>query len=144
MTGRSYAVGQRLPDLVRTLDLADLVAYGAATWDWHRLHYDPEMAAAAGFDRPVVDGQMLGALLAEQATLFGRSGCRLTRLHFRNLAPVLCGSTIVCRGEVTHVGPAGMRIDHDVVIDGDDLAGQRRLVATGGAELIFEEHVAAP
>ena len=55
-------VGQRLPDLVRTVTLTDMVAYGGATWDSHRLHYDHSFAVSAGMERPVVDGQMLGAL----------------------------------------------------------------------------------
>lgn len=121
MTGRRAVpvrVGRRLPELVRTLDLADLVAYGAATWDWHRLHYDPELATAAGFDRPVVDGQMLGALLAEQVCAFAGPAGRLTRLHFRNRAPVLCGTTVICRGEVAAVDARGFTVDQEVLVDG--------------------------
>lgn len=85
-----------LPDLTRRLDLLDLVRYGAATWDWHRLHYDPEFAAGVGMDGPVADGQLLGALLAEQVLRAAGPAARLTRLRYRNRLPVPVGSTIVC------------------------------------------------
>jgi len=79
-------VGQRLPDLVRTITLTDMVAYGGATWDSHRLHYDPSFAVSAGMERPVVDGQMLGALFGEQLTRClgkanGSAGCSFAIPH---------------------------------------------------------------
>ncbi|MDG2114695.1 MAG: MaoC/PaaZ C-terminal domain-containing protein, partial [Actinomycetota bacterium] len=81
-------VGDRLPDLVRTITLTDMVAYGASTWDYHRLHYDHDFATRAGMERPVVDGQMFGALFAEQLTRSLDQGQRISRLFFRNTAPV--------------------------------------------------------
>ena len=44
-----------------------LVAYGAATWDWYAIHYDLKFAKASKLTAPLVDGQMFGALLAQQA-----------------------------------------------------------------------------
>lgn len=123
-----FTVGQPLPDLVRRIELVDMVAYGAATWDWHRFHYDPEVAAQAGFDRPVVDGQMLGALLAEQASLFIGSAGRLSRLHFKNRAPVLCGSIIVCRGKVSAVADTAIGIVQEIHVE------DRVVVTPAGAE----------
>lgn len=112
------AVGDRLRPLERTIGLVDLVAYGAATWDWHRLHYDADHAVAAGLPAPVVDGQMFGALLAEQVTRWlGRSG-RIGRLHYRNRAPVHPGSTLRCEGEVVDVGRAGCVVRQQVLVDG--------------------------
>lgn len=121
--GFQPSVGDRLPDLVRTLGPADLMAYGAATWDWHRLHHDAEAAAGAGFDRPVVDGQMLGALLAQLVTTWLPAEAALTRLHFRNRTPVLSGSTVVCSGTVVDVSSDGsvtveleIRVNDEVVV----------------------------
>ena len=37
-------VGESLPVLEKTFNAVDLFAYGAATWDWHRMHYDAELA----------------------------------------------------------------------------------------------------
>ena len=41
-TVEGVKVGEALPLLQKTFTTADLVAYGAATWDWHRLHYDAD------------------------------------------------------------------------------------------------------
>ena len=43
-----------------------MVAYAGSTWDWHKLHYDTDYLAAKRVPAPVVDGQVFGALLAEQ------------------------------------------------------------------------------
>jgi acyl dehydratase len=110
--------GQHLPDLVRSLGPADLMAYGAATWDWHRLHHDADWARAAGFERPVVDGQMLGALLARQVLEWAPPGARLVRLRFRNRVPVLSGSTVVCTGVVTETGGDTVTVDQEIRVDG--------------------------
>ena len=58
-------VGQAIPQLERTVSLVRMIAYAGATWDWHRLHYDPGYAAARNLPGPIADGQMFGAFLAE-------------------------------------------------------------------------------
>lgn len=99
------SVGDRLPPLRRILRGADLVAYAGATWDWHRLHYDRPFAAARSLDAPIVDGQMLGALLAEhvQDALGQRS--RVVRMSFRFRTLVYADQEVVVDGEVTAVEP---------------------------------------
>ena len=59
-----------IPPLERTLTQVRMVAYGGATWDWHRLHDEAAYTAARKIAGPIVDGQMFGALLAE-ALLIG-------------------------------------------------------------------------
>lgn len=97
-----------LPDRVQTLSGASLTAYAGATWDWFQVHVDSEAAGAAGFDAPVVDGQMLGALLAAHAQDGLPVGTRVSSMSFRNSAPVHRGDTVRVVGEV---------VDH--VISGD-------------------------
>lgn len=99
----------RLPDLARRLDLVDLMAYGAATWDWHRLHHDQDFAVEAGMPGPIADGQMLGALLAEQVLRATGPASRLTRLTYRNRLPVPAGSTVVCEAVAIPVAHRGDR-----------------------------------
>lgn len=122
-------VGTSLPPLVRRIGLPDMVAYGAATWDWHRLHYDPAFAQRAGAAAPLVDGQMLGALLAEQVLRFAGSHARLTRLVYRNSAPVLAGQTVVCSGTVATADDAGFSVDLSVTV------GDNAVVAPAFAQL---------
>ena len=95
--------GDTLPPLERTLDLPALVAYAAATWDWYGTHFDPAAVERAQLPGPLVDGQLLGALLAEQALdALGGAG-RVTRMSFRFRAPVFAGETVRCEGEVESV-----------------------------------------
>jgi acyl dehydratase len=89
--------------LERTIELADMVAYAGATWDWHRLHYDSAWLAERGLDRPVVDGQVLGALLAEMVLGWAGPGAELTALSFRFKGFVFAGETVRCTGRVVAV-----------------------------------------
>jgi hydroxyacyl-ACP dehydratase HTD2-like protein with hotdog domain len=93
--------GILVPPLERQLTQMRLVAYGAATWDWHRLHYDSEYAIARNIPRPVVDGQMFGALLAEALIDWLGPDAFIRRLSFRLRAMVFAGETVRCEGEVT-------------------------------------------
>ena len=122
-------VGQRLPDLVRPVTLTDMVAYGGATWDSHRLHYDPSFAVSAGMERPVVDGQMLGALFGEQLTRCLEKGQWISRLFFRNTAPTYANETVVCEAEVIGVDDGLTVIRLRARVD------NRLVVAAAGAEL---------
>ena len=78
-----------------------MVAYAGATWDWHRLRYDTVLRhRQAGCRRPVVDGQVLGAMLAQQ--LQDRFGPLVVRqsLHFRFKNLVFAGETVRCTSRV--------------------------------------------
>jgi acyl dehydratase len=99
----SLDVGATVPPLQRTIDLASMVAYAGATWDWNRLHYDTAFLADRGLERPVVDGQMLGALLAEQAMDWLGGGAFPTRMSFRFRAMVFAGDTVRVEGVVVDV-----------------------------------------
>jgi acyl dehydratase len=94
-------VGQEIPPLERKLDLVRMIAYAGATWDWARLHYDPAYIAERKLPAPVVDGQMMGALLSE--TLLDWLGPRafIQKLGFRLRAMVFAGETVQCLGVVT-------------------------------------------
>lgn len=97
-------VGRRLAPLERTIRLVDMVAYAGATWDWHPLHYDAALASDLGLPGPVVDGQVLGALLAEQVLDDLEPGARIRRMAFRFRAMVFAGETVRVEGEVTAIG----------------------------------------
>jgi acyl dehydratase len=92
--------GDALPDLERSLELPNLVAYAGATWDWHRYHYDRDAAAATGLRAPVVDGQMLGALLAEHAQDGLEPGARAVAIAFRISGMVFAGDRVLVRGAI--------------------------------------------
>jgi acyl dehydratase len=99
--------GAPVPPLVRKLGLPDLVAYAGATWDWHRLHYDQAWVAELGLSRPIVDGQMLAALVVEACLDWVGSSWWPSEVDLRLLAPVLAGETVAVGGKVE--GSAGDR-----------------------------------
>jgi acyl dehydratase len=95
--------GTPIPSLERALTQMRLVAYGAATWDWHRLHYEPEYVAARNIAGPIVDGQMFGALLAEALLDWLGPRAFIRRMSFRLRAMVFAGETVRCEGEVASI-----------------------------------------
>lgn len=108
--------GDRLPLLERTIALTDMVAYAGATWDWHPMHYDPSFAAGMNLPGPVVDGQLLGALLAEQLLDWLGPKAFITNLTFRFRSMVFAGETVRCEGEVTAVEDGHVRVTQRVVV----------------------------
>lgn len=119
--------GRPLPTHTRTLELVDLVAYGAATWDWHRLHYDPSVGEAAGLGGPVVDGQLWGALMAKQVVDWAGPAARLGRLEVRYRSVVAPGEAVALRAWAGDDEASG-EITHEITADD-------RLVADGASAL---------
>ena len=102
-TGRFFddvSVGDELTPLHKRIDLPRMMAYGAATWDFIRLHYDADHVREFGFPGPFVDGQMLGAFLAQLVQDWAGPGAFLRKLAFRNRIMVYPGDFLVCRGVV--------------------------------------------
>lgn len=95
------AAGQELPPLDRPITLTTLVTYAGATWDFHRYHYDPAYVAELGFPAPLMDGQMMGALLAKLLMDWGGPDAFVRRLSYRLRAMVFAGERLVLRGRVT-------------------------------------------
>ena len=96
-------VGESVPELTRELGAAVLMAYGAATWDWHRLHYDQAYVEARGLEAPVVDGQMFGALSAQAVVRWLGPGAFIRKLGYKMRSMVFAGQTLRFEGEVTSV-----------------------------------------
>ncbi|WP_067822994.1 MaoC/PaaZ C-terminal domain-containing protein [Actinomadura kijaniata] len=125
----TIAPGTAVPPLERRIDLPDMIAYAGATWDWHRLHYDPAYLAARDLPGPVVDGQVFGALLAEQLQDWLGPRARVRTLRFRFASMVFAGETVRCTGEVTAVRDGLVTVEQRVEVAGDG----RTAVAPAGA-----------
>ena len=102
-TAETIHVGDNLPSFDKTFRAADLVAYGGATWDWHRLHYDRDYAQACSVKRPVIDGQMYGGVFAKAI-----SGCLGPRIFIQKLDIKYCslayaGDTLTVEGQVVEL-----------------------------------------
>ena len=95
--------GDQLPRLEKTFTTVDLFAYGAATWDWHRMHYDAELARSKGFAAPVIDGQMYGAVFARAALQWAGPRAFITRLSLKMKSMAFAGDTLRAEGSVAEV-----------------------------------------
>src|SRR5690242_15741167 len=107
MTGTSVqerfdaiVAGERLPTFEIDVTLTSLVMYAAATWDFHRYHYDAQYVRERGFAAPFVDGQMFGAVIARELMNWGGRDAFLRRLRYRVSAMLFVGDRLVYSGEV--------------------------------------------
>jgi len=115
--------GDTIPPLERTISATDMVAYAGATWDWHRLHYDVTYAESKGAPLPVVDGQMLGALMAEQLLDHLGASAFISRLGFRFKSMVFAGDTVRVEGSVSGVEAGSITFEQRVMV-GDRVAAE--------------------
>ncbi len=99
-------IGDELPPLKKEINLPRMMAYGAATWDFIRIHYDADYVRELGFKGPFVDGQMMGGFLAQHVQDWAGADAFLRKLGFRNRVMVYPGDVISCHGVVT-----GTRLD---------------------------------
>ena len=99
--------GDQLPTLEKTFTPVDLFAYGAATWDWHRMHYDAELARSKGFAAPVIDGQMYGALFARVAMRWAGPRAFVTKMSLRMKSMAFAGDTLRAEGSVVSIDDNG-------------------------------------
>lgn len=126
MTASDLAVGAVVPEQVRTFTTVDLVAYGAATWDWHRLHYDIDYARQMKLPNVIIDGQSYGAVFAKAALdwLGPRALVRRMSLKYRSMA--FAGDTLTTTGQVSAIEASG---DADLVTLAQKLLCGERVVA---------------
>jgi acyl dehydratase len=114
--------GEKLPQLERTFTTVDLFAYGAATWDWHRLHYDAKFARSKGFTAPVIDGQMYGAILARAAMSWAGPRAFMTKMSFRMKAMSFAGDALRAEGEVASIENQTITLKQKLLKDGKVVA----------------------
>ncbi len=123
-----HALPERAPDLVcdiATLPQAALIY--RLSGDYNPLHADPEIAAVAGFPRPILHGLCTFGVAGHALlrTLCGYDPARLRRMEARFSAPVFPGETV--RTEIWRDGPgrAGFRcrvLVRDAVVINNGLA----------------------
>ena len=101
------SVGDQVRPLERTITTTEITAYGAATWDWHRIHHDFQFARAQDLPDVVLDGQWFGALFAKAAIDWLGPRSFVRKLAFRMRSMVFPGDSVHCEGEVVAVEPQG-------------------------------------
>ena len=125
-------IGQPLPEQAHTFTEVDLVAYGAATWDWHRLHYDKAHAQSMQLPGVLIDGQAFGAVFARDAMRWAGPTAFIQRMGLKMKSMAFAGDHLVARGHVTAIDErAGLWV---VQIDQQLMCGER-LVAQAISEI---------
>ena len=93
-------VGDKIPSLTKDITQVGMVMYSAATWDFARVHYDKDFVQSRRRDKPFVDGQMLGAYLAQMMMDWIGDNGTLKKMDFRFRKMLTAGDRIICRGTV--------------------------------------------
>ena len=96
-------VGQTVLPVHRSADAVELFRFSAATWNAHRIHFDPEFARSEGLPGSVVQAHLHGAWLAQVARTVAGPGARLQRLAWSNRAPVAAGEMVTVNAIVAAV-----------------------------------------
>ncbi len=121
----------------RTINLVDMVAYAGATWDWYKLHFDPEFVAAAEVPGPVVDGQVFGALFVELVQDWLGPVCFVRKLSFtfRNL--MFAGETVRITGSLAEVHDDRVEVDLTATILASDYGPERAAARPARATVLI-------
>jgi hypothetical protein len=95
-SGAGGAPPEREPDVrAQAITTPDQAALYRLTGDLQPLHIDPEVARAAGFERPIFHGlATLGCVALALTRALGRRPDALSRLAVRFAAPVYPGTTL--------------------------------------------------
>jgi hydroxyacyl-ACP dehydratase HTD2-like protein with hotdog domain len=99
----TVAVGDRIPDLVRTPTNVQLFAFSAATGNAHRIHYDAAYARTEGYADVLVQSHLHACFLAQAIKRAWGDGVRLRRLGWQNRGPAVPGDELTVTGAVTEV-----------------------------------------
>ena len=92
--------GQVLPDRSRIFTEVDLMAYGAATWDWHRLHYDSSYATSNGLQGLPIDGQLFGAVFAREVMDWAGPKAFIQKMVLKMKSMAFAGDHLIVKGAI--------------------------------------------
>jgi acyl dehydratase len=95
---------ERIALRVGPVSAVDLALFAAASGDHNPLHLDPEVARAAGFERPLVHGMLTMAFAGRVITQHVGAGC-VRRLQTRFTGVVMVGETLELAATLSAVEP---------------------------------------
>jgi acyl dehydratase len=93
-------VGDEIPPIIKKATLVQNVMYAAATWDFHRHHYDKEFTDSKWYPGTFIDGQMFGAFLAQMVTQWARADGVVKKLGLNYRGMAIPGDVLTCKGKV--------------------------------------------
>jgi hydroxyacyl-ACP dehydratase HTD2-like protein with hotdog domain len=115
--------GDRLPEVVATVDETQMFFFSAATYNGHRIHYDKDWARdREGYDDILVQGPLQAALLARAVTDWIGGAGRLVEYSVQNRAIALPGQPLTFGGTVSgkRLADGAGLVDLDIAARRDD------------------------
>jgi acyl dehydratase len=122
--------GQRLEQVVQTIERADLVRYAGASGDFNPIHWNDEWARSVGLPGVIAHGMFSMGVAARMVSAFARDPAAIKRLRVRFASMIQPGQTMTVSGEVAEVSGGRVRIRYW----GEDENGNR-VLSKGEAEL---------
>lgn len=110
--------------------------FSASTWNSHRIHYDESYAIGIEGHRGVlVPGPLQGAFVEQFLSAQLPDGTRVTKLQYRNTAPVVAGTELFGEAEVEGAEDGEVTVNVRLVKeDGTVTTKGRAWIATGSAD----------
>jgi acyl dehydratase len=93
---------ERIALRVGPVSAVDLALFAAASGDHNALHLDPDVARAAGFEKPLVHGMLTMAFAGRLITQHFGAGC-VRRLQTRFTGVVMVGEALELAGTLSAV-----------------------------------------
>ncbi len=115
--GDDVRPGDALPPVIRTPSEVSLFLFSGVTWNPHRIHYDAPYAASEGYEAPLVQGHMHGALLVRCVMDWMGPQGLLETFGYQNRRYAIAGDTLTARGTVGAVmaDADGFHVEIDLV-----------------------------
>jgi acyl dehydratase len=129
-------VGQRLPELRRTVTREQIERYARASGDHNPIHLDESFARAAGLPGVIAHGLLTLALAGQLVTEWLQDRARLRRLDARFADMVLPGDELRCSGTVSQKDEENRRVV--VTLSAENQRGEK-VLTKGIAEADFPQ-----
>lgn len=132
---REVEVGDALPELVKEPTRVQIFRYSAATWNAHRIHYDPIYAREEGYPDVLVQSHLHGAFLTQLCTAWAGENGRLASLEVSVRRYAVPGERLTCRGRVTRRDEGDG--ERRVTVALEEVKGDGEVCAFGEAVVAF-------
>ncbi len=115
-------VGTPIPNLVKKVDLLQLIRYSAATWNFYLLHLEREFARRKGFRDANIPAPFYGAFLATMMTRWAGDPGSLKKLNYSVKVMGFPGDTLTGKGTVVkkYRGGGENLLDCDIWVENQD------------------------
>jgi acyl dehydratase len=141
-----FSVGERIATAGRTITEADLVNFGALTWDFNSIHTDAVYSAGVGFGQRVAHGALGFAyaigLMVRTGVMEGTVLAFREVLEWKFSLPIVIGDTIHAEMEVEGTKPMPRLGGGTVTILVKVLNQRQETVMRGRLQVLFQSRPA--